>query len=140
MRAMILAVALIASLSVAAPACSPEQALCDRQCDCRHCNDIERDNLCATYEAKREVAEAYECDSEWEELATCTEERGTCSELHLAFFTQRLGACVGGLCEESMGQCEQDSDCPLGDDLCSGQAERLASCELGATAHPLDPT
>lgn len=140
MRTMILAIALIAPLPVVVPACSPGQALCDRQCDCRHCNDIERGNLCATHEAQREVAEAYECDSEWEELATCNEEHGTCSELYLAFSTQRLDACVDGRCQESMAPCGQDSDCPLGEDLCSGQAERLASCELGATAHPLDPT
>ena len=139
MRTMILTVALIVSLSAAVPACSQAQTICDLKCDCEHCNDVKRDDVCATYEAKLEVAEAYGCEAEWEDLASCIEEYGACSEQHLHFSTLGRGICVNSFCVDSQVPCKLDVDCLTNVDLCADQTAKLNTCEIGATAHPGKP-
>lgn len=74
---------------------SQAATLCDLVCDCRHCSDLDRDLTCAGYGAQQDVANAYGCESQWENWASCFEDNGECNEETATFSTQGTGSCSG---------------------------------------------
>ena len=61
---------------LAAPACSGQPGtLCDLQCECEHCNDVEEDVTCEAYATQRDVSEIYDCLAEWRTGPTASRRR-----------------------------------------------------------------
>ncbi len=52
--------------------------LCEAECDCRGCSDVERDECVIAENGSSDVADAYDCSSEHADLVDCVIERGTC--------------------------------------------------------------
>ena len=132
-----------ASLVVVAPGCgSTASNICGIECDCEHCSDLKEDEVCASRECDANVADAYGCLQEWEDWATCFEDKGTCDEKEARYSTTEEGhgacldqdsgldctmdaavcnsnpgwTCSGGTCKfkacENGGMCTTSSDCP----------------------------
>ena len=117
--------------ALAAPACGGLPAtLCDLVCECEHCNDVEEDVTCEGYATQQDVAEIYDCLQEWEDWATCVEEKGTCNEDEADFSTRKQGSCTGapqdtGIPCANNGECTQG----FGDGFyCSGGTCQARTC------------
>jgi hypothetical protein len=137
-------------------------AICSLECECEHCNDIEESVSCESAETQAEIAEAYDCLSEWEEWATCVEEKGECNEDDAQFSTQEPGSCNASMdsgfpctsdaeceqlgsdsceegtcrirvCAESGNQCTSNEDCPTGEDRCQSEQDALTECQDDAS-------
>jgi hypothetical protein len=112
------------------PSCtSMPTTLCDLECECEHCNDWEYDFECAQQEMGQEVAEAYDCTSEWDAWASCVEEQGECDEEAARFSTHALGSCSGTM---DLGiPCTDDAECEQMGGYsanCSGGSCQMKSC------------
>jgi hypothetical protein len=111
-----------AAASVAAGCDTPAGTMCDLVCECEHCSDQDEDARCLQLEKEENVAEVYDCSKEFEALATCFEENGTCDEKAASFTTSELGSCTA--------KGDFMLDCELDPNVCStfGNA---AFCEGG---------
>ena len=116
---------------LAAPACSGQPGtLCDLQCECEHCNDVEEDVTCEAYATQRDVSEIYDCLAEWEDWANCVEEKGTCNEDEASFSTHEQGSCTGPA-QASGSPCANNDECTQswGDAFyCSGGTCQARTC------------
>lgn len=139
-------------------------SVCDAICECEHCNDIEEDELCLLWEAQEEISSVYECESAFEDYATCYEDKGRCEEKEANFSTHASGSCIpnynSGMtctdatecympdatcdngtchhrgCSADGSYCDNDSDC-AGDDLCREENQRLMECIDAASDDPM---
>ena len=89
----LLAITIFLSPIMLMPACGQPSRICDLVCECEHCNDLTDDYSCERISASQEIAEIYECDSEWTSYADCFEDKGVCDEDEARFSTQEQGSC-----------------------------------------------
>ncbi|MBI4954631.1 MAG: hypothetical protein HY908_21580 [Myxococcales bacterium] len=159
----LLAASLIALAALTAGACTRTERLCAAVCDCEHCNDLAEDILCAGLDARAELADVYDCTSEFEASVDCTLDEGTCNDTKARYSTREPGSCsgeqntqqpcasvadCGGLlhaycngtcrykvCAGGSGYpCENDDDCPSGADRCEAEETALEECIDNASA------
>jgi hypothetical protein len=156
---LLLSALLLPVLAVGAAACSRADKLCGLVCDCNHCNDWDKDNLCAEISLAQDVANDYDCGSAWDSWAECFENNGKCYTDQAAYSTSDLGACNtnvnmqiactsaaqctptnptafcdnGGcyykVCNGTTQQCTNSGQCPAGPDKCEQVAAVLLQCE-----------
>jgi hypothetical protein len=164
-RAMMMAVTLAAA-GAAASCGGTASTVCSLECECEHCNDIKEEFLCAEREAEHDIADGYGCVEQWDEWATCYEEKGTCDEDEVRYSTLSPGSCSGeqdtgfpcatsnecanfgadtcsnGTCRvrtcagNNNNPCQSDSDCSDGTDRCEAELVRLRDCQLAASDDP----
>lgn len=156
--------ALLTPVLLLLPACdSLQTTLCDLQCECEHCNDLDHDLLCERLDWMRDVSASYDCEEQWEDWGGCVESEGTCDEVAARFSTEQPGSCSvqedsGFPCDSSadcssMGPtyacdqgtcwtsacagtndpCTHDSDCPTAQDRCEVQRAVLSTCLTAAS-------
>jgi hypothetical protein len=117
-------------LVVAAAGCgSQASTLCDLICECEHCSDLDEDATCTELEAEMDVAEAYECQAEWEDWATCVEEKGRCEEKDARYTTQEPGSCSE--VQDTGFPCTVEGDCDAGtgpDSFCEAGTCKFRTC------------
>ena len=101
---------------------SSAENVCELVCECTHCNDFEEERSCAHLEWQADVAESYDCTSEFDDWAKCVEDNGRCNEDEASFTTHEVGSCSG--------QGETNLDCTLDPSVCAGIANG-ATCEGG---------
>jgi len=71
----------VAGLAVTACACDSRAVeFCDAKCECTLCNDREYDECVIDKEHDIDVAAAYECDQEYDELLTCVLDKADCDD------------------------------------------------------------
>ena len=90
---LLLSALLLPVLAVGASACSRADKLCGLVCDCDHCNDWDKENLCSQISLAQDVAGEYGCDSAWDSWAECFENQGKCYADQAAYSTSELGSC-----------------------------------------------
>lgn len=74
-KAFLIALALGASTQ----ACGGDAGeICDLACDCERCNDEEYDECVVDVEATIDIASAYGCDAEADDLSACIIDRADC--------------------------------------------------------------
>lgn len=159
----IITVSLAGLLGLVAGCGGQASSVCSLICDCEHCNDYEEDLTCIQVETSLSVAEAYDCAQEWEDYASCVEEKGKCDEKEADFSTRADGSCsatqpigfpcmvqadcdqvqtgltcTGGECAQRVCAgdpypCDTNADCPGGPDRCEDEAVDLGECESKAS-------
>jgi hypothetical protein len=121
--------ALLVALASSALACSHAQAVCEKICECEHCNDQEEIVTCDQYETSQDVADAYSCGDKFDAYLTCIEDKGTCDETLADYSTRGGGSCSG---TQPLGMsCMTANDCNGGgggDVVCNGGMCMLTVC------------
>jgi hypothetical protein len=139
--------------------------VCSLECECEHCNDIKEDFVCAQREAEHDIADGYGCVEQWDEWASCFEDRGVCDEKEVRYSTLQPGSCSADqdtgfpcatsnecaafgadncsngtcrvrACADNGNPCQSDSDCSNGTDLCEVEQTRLRDCQREASDDP----
>lgn len=104
MRSYILSLIFTSAVLLALPACSKYSDFCEKQSDCEGGNDNDIDACVEASRGEEDVADAYDCSDEYDDLFECVDENASCKSGH---FT-------------------------AGDD-CDGKASALSKCIKGAS-------
>ncbi len=70
-RLLTAAIGVATALFVSIPACTTPQLVCDAIQECEHSNDYTHELCKISWSKKRDVASAYECDTEFSDYAEC---------------------------------------------------------------------
>jgi hypothetical protein len=112
---------LLPLLGLGVASCSRADKLCGLMCDCNHCNDWDKENLCEQMGLAQDVADDYDCGSAWDSWAECFENNGKCYSDQAAYATRDLGACATNV--NLQVPCSVPADC--------AQAHANAFCQGG---------
>lgn len=85
------------------------QAVCDLECECEHCSDLEHDLRCAGHAWRQDVAATYGCEDKFDSWAECVEANGKCNDRTASFTTHATGSCNAG--QPTNYGCISSADC-----------------------------
>jgi hypothetical protein len=116
--------------------CSRAADLCTTVCECEHCNDWEEEATCERLDLSLDVAQAYDCEDDWDNWADCFESIGQCYESQAAFSTSDLGSCAMHVNVQIT--CTSDSPCRAVDDsyFCSNNTCVYKACDNSPASQP----
>ncbi|HHH10774.1 MAG TPA: hypothetical protein ENK23_01685, partial [Sorangium sp.] len=109
MMRRLIAISLFLSPLVLAPGCDTAADICSLVCECEHCADMVEFYRCQQIDSSRQIADVYDCTSEWDAYADCYQQKGRCDE-RAANFTTRKPVSCSGTSDTGVG-CTTDSDC-----------------------------
>ena len=72
---------LLPAAAVLAPGCTGQEGkYCSQLCECEICDDLREEGCIIQMQALEDAADAYECDSEYDDFISCLVDDGDCDE------------------------------------------------------------
>ena len=84
MRSHILSLLLTSAVLLALPACSKYSDFCQKEADCEGGNDNDVDACVEASRGQEDVADAYDCSDEYDDLFDCVDENASCKSNHFS--------------------------------------------------------